>query len=314
MRLPRFRSRVALTTLLAGALCSCLLIGRPAAAGQQATYRSGIDLVQVGVSVNDRQGQLVPGLTADDFEVFEDGKLQTVTYFSSGDAPGLELHLGLLLDVSGSMGPDIAFTRSASIRFLNAMDEAVDVTLVDFDTEVRAARFSPAEFPRLVERIRSQTPRGETAMFDAIGLYLDGAEEQGGRTVMLLYTDGGDTRSIMRLHELLELVRASDATIYPIGVLNSSPSRVRSEQISVLRQIAQAAGGQAFFPASVQQLDKVYEQVAAAIRGRYTVGYVSTNTKLDGRWRKVEIKVKRPDARDLRIQARRGYYAPLRRE
>lgn len=285
-----------------------------APAARQAIYRSGVDLVQIGVSVNDRRGQVVAGLTADDFEIFEDGRPQTVTYFSGGEGPGLELHLGLLLDVSGSMESDIAFTRSASIRFLNTMTEAVDMTLVDFDTEVRAARFSQAEFPRLVERIRMQPTQGETALFDAIGLYLDGAAEQSGRTVMLLYTDGGDTRSVLRMPEMLDLVRASDATIYPIGVLNARSTRVRAEQMSVLRRIAEAAGGQAFFPASVEQLDEVYAQVADAIRGRYTLGYVSTNARLDGQWRKVEIKVKRPDARNLRIQARRGYFAPLRRE
>jgi Ca-activated chloride channel family protein len=130
---------------------------------------------------------------------------------------------------------------------------------------------------------------------------------------MLLYTDGGDTRSAMRLHDLLEVVKASDVTIYAIGVLEQQSMRVRMEQQQVLRQIAEATGGQAFFPPSVKELDKVYGQVTSEIRAQYTLGYLSTNEKADGAWRKVEIKVTRPDARDLRIRSRRGYYAPYRR-
>jgi VWFA-related protein len=232
--------------------------------------------------------------------------------FAGGDTPP-EMHLGLLLDVSESMQDEIAFTRTAAIKFLNTLTEAVDVTVVDFDTEVRVARYEQREFARLIERIRSQKARGETALFDAIGVYLDGASGQQGRTAMLLYTDGGDTRSALRLPELLDVIKASDVTIYAIGVFDRQSSTMRFEQQTVLRQIAEATGGQVFFPPSVKDLDRVYAQVASEIRAQYTLGYVSTNERPDGTWRKVEIKVNRPDARDLRVRSRRGYYAPFRR-
>src|SRR4029434_6041487 len=129
------------------------------------------------------------------------------------------MHLGLVLDVSESMGDELQFTRTAAIKFLNTLLDAVDVTVIDFDTEVRAARFSQAEFARLIERIRQKQVSGDTAIYDAVGMYLDGAGSQDGRKVMLLYTDGGDTTSSLSLRELLDLLKASDVTMYAIGAL-----------------------------------------------------------------------------------------------
>ena len=290
-----------------------VLLCVPDLRGQQPTFRGGIELVNIGVTVTDRQGQLVSTLTQDDFEILEDGQPQSVRYFSGAAQPAADLHLGVLLDVSQSMEADIGFTRTAAIRFLNTVSDARDITLVDFDTEVRAARFSQAEFPRLVERIRSQRVQGDTALFDALGVYLDGAAGQDGRKVMLLYTDGGDTRSSLRFGELLDLIKASDVTIYAIGVLGRGLQSVASEQEIVLKRITEASGGRVFFPPSVKQLDAVYAQVVAEIRAQYTLGYVSTNDRADGSWRKIEIRLKRPDARALKIRSRRGYYARLRR-
>jgi Ca-activated chloride channel family protein len=281
-------------------------------AAQDAQFRSRVDLVNVGVTVTDKRGKLIAELTRDDFTVVEDGRAQTIIYFAGAEAPAPEMHLGLLLDVSGSMESDIAFTRTAAIKFLNTLTEALDVTLVDFDTEVRVARYEQRDFARLIERIRAKKTGGDTALFDAIGVYLDGAAGQEGRKIMLLYTDGGDTRSAMRLGELLDLVKASDVTIYAIGVFDVNAGRIRAEQQMVLRQITEATGGQVFFPPSVKELDKVYEQVVAEIRAQYTLGYVSSNPKSDGSWRKIDIKITRPDARDLRVRARRGYYAVKR--
>src|SRR5262249_47435251 len=158
----------------------------------------------------------------------------------------------------------------------------------DFDTEVRTARYSQNEFARLIERIRQKKAGGDTALYDAIASYLHGASEQDGRKVMLLYTDGGDTRSSIALHELMDLLRASDATIFAIGELDHElPSR-RNEQRMILQQIAEATGGQAHFPSSVKELGAVYEKVVANIRAQYTIGYLSTNEKTDGKWRKVD--------------------------
>jgi Ca-activated chloride channel homolog len=283
------------------------------AAQQPTTFRTRVDLVNIGVTVTDRKGNLVTDLTAADFEVFEDGSKQTVTYFAAGDRAGPELHLGLLLDVSESMGEDIGFTRTAAIKFLNTLTDAVDITVVDFDSQVRVGRYQQSEFARLIERIRQQKTDGNTALYDAIGVYIDGAASQSGRKIMLLYTDGGDTRSALRFGELLDLLKASDATVYVVGQLEHQTQSSKAAQRPILQQIAEATGGQAFFPSTVKSLDVVYERVMAEIRAQYTLGYLSTNDKLDGKWRKVEIKVVRKGNGDDRVRSRKGYYALYRK-
>ena len=285
-----------------------------AAAAQQPTFRSGIDLVNMAVTVTDRKGNLVADLTADDFEIVEDGRGQSLTYFAAGEDSDSkpEMHLGLLLDVSESMGEDLPFTKTAAVKFLNMLTDAVDIAVVDFDSEVRAARYSQAEFARLIERIRQKKVGGYTAIYDAVGVYLDGAAGQDGRKIMLLYTDGGDTRSSMSFHELTELLKASDVTMFVIGELEHQPASLQHQQRMTMSQMAELTGGQAYFPTSVKQLDEVYAKVLAEIRAQYTIGYVSTNQKLDGSWRKVEVRITRKDNRGLRVRARKGYFAPYK--
>jgi Ca-activated chloride channel family protein len=306
----RLLAAIGITALCASAVTSA----RPPQ--QVPVFRGGVDLVNTSVTVTDRRGKLVTDLTADDFEIREDGRLQTIRYFSmgaetSGSAP--ELHLGVLLDVSGSMADDIGFTRTAAIRFLNTLLDAVDITLVDFDTEVRVARYGQPDFARLVERIRQQKLGVYTAMYDAIGVYLDGADGQEGRKIMVLYTDGGDTRSTMRFSDVVDLLRASDVTVYAIGALEHQSGAARNAQRLILQRIADTTGGQAYFPTSITEVDKIYEQVAAEIRAQYAIGFVSTNEATDGAWRKVDIKVNRPDAKDLKIRSRKGYFARYRK-
>src|SRR5207248_2183965 len=135
-------------------------------------------------------------LSAADFDVREDGVAQALMYFSGGgDTAEVPLHLGLLFDTSESMERDLSFSRSAAIKFLGMFPSAADFTLVDFDTEVRAARFSHDEFARLVARIRNRAAKGFTALYDALSVYLGGAFDQTGRKILVLYTDGGDTTS-----------------------------------------------------------------------------------------------------------------------
>ena len=283
-----------------------------AGTGQQVpAFRTGVDVVSLGVTVTDRKGSLVTDLTADDFEIYEGGKKQAIRYWAAGDLAGLAMHLGVLLDVSESMGEDMRFTKTAAIKFLNMLPDAADITVVDFDTEVRTARYRQQEFARLVERIRQKKATGFTALYDAIGTYLDGASGQDGRKIMLLYTDGGDTRSSISLSELTNLLKASDVTVFAIGALEHQSSSFKNEARMLLMQMAETTGGQAFFPASVKDLDAVYEKVVAQIRAQYTIGYLSANEKTDGSWRKVEIKVAR---RDLRVRSRKGYFARYKKE
>ena len=278
---------------------------------QTPPVHTGIDLTTFGVTVVDKKGDYLTDLTAADFEIFEDGQKQEVKYFARGvdlDS-GPDMHVGLLFDTSGSMGEDIKLSRSAAVKFLNTLSDAKDMTLVDFDTEVRIAKaYGQKDFPRMVERIRARTPDGNTALYDAMGVYLDGASDDEGRKILVLYTDGGDNQSTISFGDLMTLVRASDATVYSVGFLEHARGAI--EERSRLVQIAEATGGQAFFPSTMKDVEAAYDKVVAQIRAQFSLGYASTNTKQDGSWRKVEIKVTRPDLKGLKIMSRRGYFAP----
>jgi VWFA-related protein len=251
-------------------------------------------------------------LSADDFEVKESGKAQTIKFFAAGDpisAP--PLHIGFLLDTSGSMEEDIKDVRTAAIKFLNAMEVAVDITLVDFDTEVRVARYTALEYPRLIERIRARKPDGYTALYDALGVYLDGADGQTGQKVLIMYTDGGDTRSALNQKDVIDLLRASDVTVYVVGYLEHQGSGATAQR-QELDRFAVMTGGQAFFPVSLKEIDKMYEKIQREIAARYSIGYTSTDERTNGAWRRVDIRLKRPDLKNVRLRTRDGYFAKFK--
>lgn len=280
-----------------------------ASLGGQQRFRSGVELTTFGVTVVDRRGNLVTDLTRDDFAVVEDGRPEELNYFAVGDGDrALPLHVGLMLDASGSMQTDLKLAQGASIKFLNLLPHAEDITLVDFDTQVRITRYPQRDFPRLVERIRQRKPEGWTALYDALGTFLDGVDQQEGRRVLVMYTDGADSRSVLSLGETLTLLRASPVTVYAIGFVGNSGSSRQLLQMTLM-QLTEVTGGQAFFPSSMKGVDDAYDQVLAELAGQYHLGYLSDNTAADGAWRKVEIKVKRPDTR---VRARKGYFAPYK--
>jgi len=283
--------------------------GRFDAAPQQPTFRAGVDLVTFGVTAVDRKGSLITDLSVEDFEVLEDGKPQSVRYFSTGlQGDEVATHLGLMLDTSGSMENDLKLARSAAIKFLNLLPEAEDITLVDFDTEVRVTRYPQRDFARLVERIRMRKPDGWTALYDALGVYLDGADGRTGRTVLVMYTDGADSRSNLTFSDIMGLLKASQVTVYAVGLVEHTGS-LRNELRMRLQQMVDATGGQAFYPSALKDLDGSYEKVLAEIRAQYQIGYLSTNEATDGAWRKVEIKVRRGD---VKLRSRKGYFAPMK--
>jgi Ca-activated chloride channel family protein len=284
----------------------------------QQVFRSGVDVVNLGVAVMDRGGAAIPGLTRDDFAVFEEGKKQELRYFAAdgakkgddGSADRPPLHVGLVFDTSGSMAADMELARSAAIRFLNRLPRAEDMTVIDFDTEVRIATYQQSDFTRLVARLRNRKPDGWTALWDAVSVYLGGAQDQTGQKVLIVFTDGGDTRSTLSYVDLLNAVKASDVSVYAIGFLEHQPGSVRTAQRLQLAQLADQTGGQAFFPSSMKEVETLYDRIVAEIDSRYLLGYVSTDKRTNGAWRSVEVKVTRPDLKQARVRTRKGYFAP----
>ena len=289
---------------------------RPAQPPQQqqpppAQFRAGIDVVHLPVVVAARNGDLVRGLTADDFEVLEDGRPQKVSYFAEG-APGaaLPLHLALVLDGSVSMERDLRAAADAAIQFVEALEEAVDVTFVDFDTSVSMGRFERPSYPMLFERIRARKPRGMTALYDALGVYLETSLGRDGQHVLLLYSDGGDSASTMHFGRLQTLLRLADVIVYAVGYLEHQRGADRTLQQMRLTQIARETGGEAFFPASARDLNEHYARILDELTSRYTLGYVSTNPAADGKFREVEVTLRRSNLRGAKVRTRTGYLAP----
>jgi Ca-activated chloride channel homolog len=291
-----------------------LTVAATALSAAQKTFRTEVNLVHFSVVVTDKSGSPITGLAPDDFEIVEAGKPQAIKFFAAGnpeDAPAL--HIGFLLDTSGSMGEDIKDVRTAAIKFLNTMDHAVDITLVDFDTEVRIARYPESAYARLVERIRSRKPDGYTALYDALGVYLNSASVQDGQKILIMYTDGGDTRSALDHAAVLDLLRASDVTVYVVGYLEHQSQSSRTAQRQQLERFAAMTGGQALFPTSLKDVEKMYDKIEREIGARYSLAYTSTDARENGAWREVDIRLKRPDLKGARLRTRDGYFAPLRK-
>ncbi len=183
---------------------------------------------------------------------------------------------------------------------------------MDFDTEVRVARYGLADLPRLIERIRTRKTDGWTALYDALGIYLDGVQELDGRKILVVYTDGGDTRSAQTFSDVFDMLKASDVIVYGIGFLQHQPTGVRNEQKLRLQQLADVTGGQTFFPTSAKAVGQVFDQIVAQVRAQYSLGFVSSNAVQDGTWRKVDVRLTPTHLQALRVRARRGYYAPLK--
>ncbi len=290
----------ALAVLLAGS------VTRPEADQQ---FRSTTGVVRLPVIVAGRGGEVVRGLTRESFEVFEDGERQDLQFFTEG-APGdaLPLRLGLLLDTSGSMELDLRDAAAAVIKFVDACEEATDVTFVDFDRTVQLGRFSPPSYPMLFGRIRSQEPGDMTALYDAIGVYLQASAGRSGQHVLILYTDGGDTASSISFSRVQQMLRASDVLVYAVGYLEHQSSGARMQQQMQVTKLARDTGGEAFFPGSATALESAYDRILEEINARYTLGYVPSAMPDEG-YHRVEVKLADPDAhRGVKIRTRPGYY------
>jgi Ca-activated chloride channel homolog len=289
-------------------IAAAAMVAAPVAGQQQ--FRAGTDLVHLPVIVTARNGQLVRNLTAQDFEVLEDGRPQKISNFAEG-APGvaLPLHLGLALDGSTSMERDLRKAGDAVVQFVRALEEAEDVTFLDFDTSVRVGFFKPASYPHLFERIRARKADGWTALYDALGVYLERALSQPGQHVLVLYSDGGDSTSRMTFGQLTDLLRLGNVIVYAIGYLENQSSTLRAPQQMRMNQIARETGGEAFYPGSVEELHEAYAKILDELGSRYTMGYVSTNLKRDGRFREVQVRLTRSDLKGAKIRTRSGYIA-----
>jgi Ca-activated chloride channel homolog len=277
--------------------------------------RIGTELVVLHVTVADERGQFVADLNEGNFKVFEQNVEQKISFFSSEDIP---VTMGLVIDNSGSMREkreQVAAAAMTFVRTSNPQDEAFVVNFNDeyyLDTD---GDFT-SDQRNLSDALSRIETRGSTALYDAVigslGHLKKGHKD---KRVLLLVTDGDDDASQKSLEDTMKAAESSNATIYAIGVFSEDDRQHEKGTVrhskKVLKELADATGGQAYFPDNLDQVTPICEQVAREIRNQYTVGYYPTNTARDGSFRPVQLKVIPPNGRGkLSVRTRTGYYAP----
>jgi Ca-activated chloride channel homolog len=269
-------------------------------------FQGGIETVEVTVSVNDAEGRLVGGLTASDFEVFEDGDPQPVTHFTAERVP---VSLGVLVDISDSMrGSPIVDARSAFAHLLGDLllpgDEVFFGTFNHQAQPITAWTRPPRE---LIGALDGRQPSGGTAIYDAIARSLDAFSRRGnGRAALVVVSDGADTASDVTLRAAQERLRRADTFLYAIAI-DAEGAQRRATRVSpdALRQLTIPTGGYTEVVQSAAQLPEATERLARELNGQYTLGYAAPRMP-DGRWRSLRVRTTRPG---LTTRSRRGYFA-----
>jgi Ca-activated chloride channel homolog len=292
-----------------------LLAAMPAA--QQTTFRSGVDLVALSVVVTDGQDKFVGGLSSADFTVFEDGVPQEVSFFSATPVP---MDLALLLDTSASMVDKMSVVHEAATGFVSSAKPGDRVTVVDIKDGVKVLHPLDEDLDGARAAIRATTARGGTALYN--GLYMTLKEmaklrRNNGevrRQAILVLSDGDDTASLVGYDDVMEVARRSGIAIYTITLrteLQRLLAHDKSTAVSgefAMRTLAQETGARAFFPAAAAELTGVYGTIANELAKQYSLGYISTNTRRDGAYRRVTVRVAQPG---VRARARTGYVASV---
>lgn len=270
-----------------------------------------LDVTRVNMlyTVSDKKGRFVSDLTADDFEIVENKKKQTILSFAAES--DLPLRLAILVDTSNSIRDRFKFIQEAALDFINtAMRTQDKAIVVSFDTAAELVTDLTNDTNLLTNAVRGLRPGGGTALYDAIyfscrdKLMVDQPREKYRRAIIIL-TDGEDNLSRYTREQAIEMAHKADVVIYAIST-NISHSAIDGDK--VLKRFAEETGGDAFYPFRAEQLSQSFENIANELRHQYNVLYRPDPLKIDGLYHAVDIRVK--DRKDLVVRARRGYYAP----
>ncbi|MGA9392245.1 MAG: VWA domain-containing protein [Candidatus Sulfotelmatobacter sp.] len=320
---------------------------QPAGAGQEAgqsgteksdeTLKVNVNVVGVFFNVKDKHGALIPNQTKDDFQVFEDGKPQTIKYFSAES--NLPLTLGILIDSSGSQIRVLDMEKEVGGAFLRQiLTDKDEAFVIDFNVESELVQDYTRDVHRLQAalnkvKIQSGVVSGGsgipglgqgpvpihnapgTVLYDAVYLSShDMLAKEVGRKAMVLLTDGEDEGSKLKIKDAIESAQRADAIVYVLlcadrGFYGGMSMGYSGE--SEMRKLTEATGGRVINVGNkFDKLREAFDQISAELRSQYNIGYTSTNTVLDGSYRKLEIKSKQ----GYKIQTRAGYYATRREQ
>ncbi len=288
-----------------------------ATAGEQEkpqVFRAGVEMVSLSVTVIDNQGRYVTDLAENDFNVFEDGARQELTFFNKTNLP---IALSLLIDSSASMEQRMENAQEAAIGFARKIRAQDLAQVVDFDSRVEIKVGFTSKIDELESAIRSTSAGGSTALHNAVYISLKELAkvkaknpEEIRRQSIIVLSDGEDTSSLVSFEEVLELAKRSETAIYTIGLQPRETTALRGfrEAEFVLRQLAQETGGRSFFAQKVEDLKDVYGQIADELSSQYSMGYASKNPRRDGAFRRLVVQTNRPNTT---ARTKRGYYGPV---
>ncbi len=275
-----------------------------------------VEEVQLPISVLDKDGRPVNGLTKNDFAIFEDNVQQQIKVFKHEDIP---LSLGLVIDNSGSMRNKRERVNSATLTFARESNPEDETFIVNFDDAAYLEQDFTGSIGDLIDALDNIDTRGETALYDAVYLSVDHVKAgKKDKRVLLLISDGEDNVSKYGLNKVIDALRESKVTLYAIGLLEENdqrgglfkkpPSKKAKE---VLQKFAEITGGQAYFPKSLDEVEELVKDIAHEIRNHYTVSYTPSNRKLDGSWREIRVKVNPPKTTTkVTVHTKQGYFAP----
>jgi Ca-activated chloride channel homolog len=291
---------------------------QPQKQGKDNPYTLSVETleVQLPISVLDKEGRPVDGLKQENFLVFEDKVQQTIKTFRHEDIP---LSLGLVIDNSGSMRNKRERVNSSALAFVRESNPEDESFIVNFDDSAYLEQDFTSSIGDLIDALENIDARGETALYDALFLAAEKVTKDGkkDKKAILLISDGEDNASKYGINKVIEALRQAKVTVYAIGLLEEDdqrgglfkkpPSKKAKED---LVKFAEITGGQAYFPKNLDEVEELVKHIAHDIRNHYTITYTPTNTKLDGSWRDVSVKINPPkNMPKLTWHTKQGYYA-----
>ena len=280
---------------------------------QRPSFRAGIDVVSLNVTVTDQSKNFVTSLEQGDFVVYEDGVKQDLTYFNKSQLP---IALSLLIDTSASMEDKLRLAQEAAVGFIRRMKPEDIAQIIDFDSRVSILQQFTPDRAQLESAIRQTVPNGSTSLHNAIYISLKELKKVRAtstgdvrRQAIIVLSDGEDTSSLVPFEEVLDLAKRSEVIVYTIGIRGRDlGARGFPEAEFVLRQFAQETGGRAYFPTGAQELDGIYAMIADELAAQYALAYSSRNPKRDGMWRRIVVRTTRPE---LAARTKQGYFGPV---
>jgi len=271
---------------------------------------SNVDLVLVPVTVMDEANRLVTGLGQEDFRLFEDKHPQPIKNFWKEDEP---VSIGILLDVSGSMNDKFDRAQAAVKALLQASNPQDEFFLVTFANQPMLQRDFTQNTNEIQDSLLFRTPKGMTSLLDAVMLAVNNMKKaRYRRRALVIISDGGDNRSRFTEKNVKSLIKESDVLVYSIAVCDSVV-KTEEERLGpeLLADISGVTGANAYLLDSPTTLPKVTEHIALQLRNQYILGYSPSNSRRDGKWRRIKVKLALPRGiPPLYLQAKTGYYGP----